>query len=79
MSELETLFNWYLEHQEALVATFDGRFIVIHANEVVGDFEAELEAYKFATEHYQPGEFMIQKVSPGTSSYTQTFHSRVVI
>jgi hypothetical protein len=79
MSELEKLFHWYLEHQSELVAQFDGRHIVIYAEEVVGNFDSELDAYTFATKNYQPGEFMIQLVSPGNTNYTQTFHSRVVI
>ncbi len=79
MSELEKLFNWYIEHQAELVEKFDGRYIVLHDDAVVGNFESELEAYEFAKENCEPGKFMIQLVSPGTSNYTQTFHSRVVI
>jgi hypothetical protein len=79
MTELEKQFDWYLAHQDELVKQFNGKWIVVHGDEVGGNFDTELDAYNFAIEHFTPGEFIIQLVTPGSESYTQTFHSRVEI
>jgi hypothetical protein len=79
VTELESQFKWYLGHQEELVTKFNGRWVVIHGEKVAGDFTTELDGYNFGIENFKPGEFLIQLVSPGEGSYTQTFHSRVVI
>jgi hypothetical protein len=79
MSTIDELFAFYRSHQEELVRDFDGRFIVIVENEVVGDFPEQIEAYTFATGKYEPGTFLIQRVTPGNDAYTQTYHSRVAV
>jgi hypothetical protein len=79
MTELEDQFKWYLANQSQLVEKYNGRWVVIHAEKVESDFDTELDAYTFAVSKFKPGEFLIQNVSPGEGSYTQTFHSRVVI
>jgi hypothetical protein len=79
MTDLRKQFDYYVEHQDELVAQHDGRFIVIHGEAVVGDFDSELAAYAFAKEKFEAGSFMIQLVGPGEGNYTQTFHSRVAI
>ncbi len=74
---LEKEFEYYLKNQEELVKQYNGKFIVIKGEEVVKVFDTEIEAYNWAKEEYEPGTFLIQKVSPGDKDYTQTFHSRV--
>lgn len=75
---LEREFRYFLDHQEELVEQYNGRYVVIVGEEVVGDYQTETEAYYTSLQTYQLGEFLIQKVEPGEDVYTQNFHSRVV-
>lgn len=77
MSELETEFKYYLEHQDELVKRYNGKFIVIKDRKVIGVFDSELEAITKTTETHELGTFLVQKCEPGSESYTQTYHSRV--
>ena len=78
MEKLEGEFKYYLEHQDELVEKYNGKFIVIKDCEVIGVFDSELEAVEKTAEKYELGTFLVQKCEPGTESYTQTYHSRVV-
>ena len=77
-SPLEKAFKFYLDNQDAIVAQYDGKFVVIADGEVKESYEDELVAIEEARKNYGPGNFLVQLVSPGDTSYTQTFHSRVV-
>lgn len=77
MSNLKKEFDYYLKNQKQLVKKYEGKYLVIKDQTVVGDFDSELDAYAFATERYEPGSFLIQPCLPGEDSYTQTFYSRV--
>jgi len=75
---LEQEFQYYKDHQEELVSQYNGKFIVILGEEVKGSFDSEIKAYEWAKEKFDLGTFLLQQCLPGTESYTQTFHSRVV-
>jgi hypothetical protein len=74
---LEKEFKYYLEHQDDLVKKHDGKFVTIKGDKVLGVFDNELEAIEKTSKKEELGTFLVQKVSPGTENYTQTFHSRV--
>lgn len=74
---LEKEFKYYLDNQNELVSKFNGKYIVIIGDKVVGAYESTVEAYNKTKDKFQPGTFLIQRCSPGKSDYTQTFHSRV--
>lgn len=76
-SPLKKEFEYYLAHQEELVRKYDGKFIVIRGNEVVGSYDDELRAVEETQKKYPAGTFLVQFVSPGDSAYSQSFHSRV--
>lgn len=78
VEKLEKEFKYYLEHQDELVKKYNGKFIVIKNCEVIGVFDSELEAVNKTAEKYELGTFLVQKCEPGTESYTQTYHSRVL-
>ncbi len=78
MGELEKEFDYYLEHQDELVKEYNGKFIVIKGNKVIGAFSSEIEAINETLEKHELGTFLVQKCEPGRESYTQTYHSRVV-
>lgn len=74
---LEKEFGYYKEHQEELVAKYEGKFLLIVEEQVQGAFESEFAAYQAGKERFKAGTFLIQQCLPGKDSYTQTFHSRV--
>lgn len=74
---LEKEFKFYKDHQAELVKQYNGKFIAIVGEQVVGDYVTELEAYNEMKKQYPVGTFLIQHCLPGEDSYTQTFHSRV--
>lgn len=75
---LEKEFRYYLDHQEELVKRYNGKFIVIKGKKVIGAYDSEIEAVENTSETHPLGTFLVQKCEPGSDSYTQTFHSRVV-
>ena len=75
---LEKEFKYYIENQKELVQKYEGKYIVIRGEKVVGSYNTEAEAYGKSIKKYELGTFMIQLCSPGKESYTHTFHSRVV-
>lgn len=78
MTALQKLFQYYLDHQEELVKKYNGKFIVIKDEGVVGAYESELDAYQDSVKKFELGTFLIQQCSPGEESYTQTFRTRVI-
>lgn len=74
---LEREFEYFKDHQADLVKHYNGRFITIVGEEVVGNFDNELKAYMEMKKKHTVGTFLIQHCLPGKDSYTQTFHSRV--
>lgn len=71
-------FEYFKANQDALVSRYEGRFIVIKDQTVVGDYDTELEAYSESKAKFELGTFLIQRCVSGSEGYTQTFHSRVV-
>jgi hypothetical protein len=77
-SSLKKEFEFYLENQAELAKKFNGKYIVIKNQEVIGVFESEIEAIDKTSANQKLGTFLVQKCEPGKESYTQTYHSRVV-
>jgi len=75
---LDKEFQYYLDHQSELVKKYNGRFIVVIGEEVVGDYESYEQALFESMKQYELGTFLIQECTEGDEAYTQTFHSRVV-
>ncbi len=76
---LEKEFQYFMDHQNELVEKYENKYLVIVDSEVKGSFDSEIEAYDYAIDKYKKGTFLIQYCTPGEASYTQIFHSRVVI
>lgn len=74
---LDLEFKYFREHQDELVKRYNGRYIVIVGEEVVGDYKDQAEAYVHTAKTRKPGTFLIQHCIPGPGAYKQTFHSRV--
>ena len=75
---LHKAFRFYLQHQDELVAQYDGKVVVIKDGEVLGTYNDDLAAVTETQKSHALGTFLVQKVSAGTAGYTQMFHSRVV-
>ncbi len=75
---LEKEFQYYLDHQAELVEKYNGKFIVIKNQQVLGAFDTEEKAIEETIKLHDLGTFLVQKCEPGASGYTQTYHSRVV-
>jgi hypothetical protein len=77
-NQLKREFAYYLDHQDEMVEKYDGKYIVIRDGEVLGAYDDELTAITETQKWHELGTFLVQKVSRGSSDYSQTFHSRVV-
>jgi hypothetical protein len=80
MLELEKEFNYYVAHQDELVKTHFGRYIVIKDEKVIGDFGNEVEAILSVKDkiNLKLGTFLVQHCLPGKENYTQSFHGGVM-
>jgi len=74
---LKKEFEYFLEHQDELVEKYDGKFIVISQQRVIGVYDTDEHALFETKKTYPPGYFLIQKCISGKEAYTQTSHSRV--
>lgn len=78
-NQLKKEFEFYKENQEKLVSKYEGRFIVIKNAEVIGVYDLEIDAYNETQKSHKLGSFLIQHVTKGDDSYSQTFYSRVSV
>jgi hypothetical protein len=76
-SPLRREFDYYLAHQDELVRKYNGKYVVIKGNDVLGAYDDQLKAISETQKRYELGTFLVQKVEPGSDAYTQIFHSRV--
>ena len=74
---LEKEFKYYIKNQKALVKKYNGKFIVIKNEKVIGSYDDELTAIRETSKTEKLGTFLVQKCEPGSESYTQTYNSRV--
>jgi len=77
LKPLEKEFQYYIDHQDQLVAMYDGQFIVIKDGNVIGVYYGMIEAIEDTMKEHELGTFLVQKCEEGEESYTMTFHSRV--
>ncbi len=75
---LEKEFNYYLSHQKELVEKYNGKFLVIIKEEIVGYYDSFEDALAESQKKFELGKFLIQRCVPGEESYTQTFHTRAI-
>jgi len=76
---LKKEFQYYLDNQKEFVKKFEGKFLVIKDLQIKGAYDSQGDAYENAVKEFELGTFLIQHCIPGSDSYTQTFHSRVII
>ena len=76
LSPLKKEFEYYLAHQDELLAKYNGKFVVIKGGKVLGAYDDEIKAVEITQQEHAAGTFLVQYVSPGDSAYSQSFHSR---
>ncbi|MCQ2605034.1 MAG: hypothetical protein MJ204_00645 [Bacteroidales bacterium] len=74
-SRLQKNFFYYLKNQEDLVKQYNGKFLVIVDQKVVGCFADNTQALEFGYKNYEYGTFLIQECSEGDKAYTIHCHS----
>jgi hypothetical protein len=74
---LEKEFKYYLDNQIELVKEYNGKFLVIKEEKVIGVYDTEDTAYFETEKSHEAGTFLIQFCEMGDSAYTQIYHSRV--
>lgn len=79
MESLQKEFDFYKAHQAELVSEYNGKYLVIKDQAVVGVYGTREEAIQESMEQYALGTFLVQYVQSGISNHTQTFRSRVVL
>jgi hypothetical protein len=75
---LEKEFRYFLDNQAELVAKYNGKFLVIKNEKVIGVYDTKQQAYDTATAQNELGTFLIQQCLPGNIGTTQTFHSQAI-
>lgn len=78
MEALEKEFTYYTTHQKELVKKYEGKYLVIKNEQVIGVHGTREEAIQEAMKDHKLGTFLVQYVQEGERSTSQTFHSRVV-
>ena len=76
-SPLKRDFEYYVANQNEFVQKYNGKVIVLKNRELFGVFDDEVTAVAETKKNHEIGTFLVQRVTPGAGSYTQTFHSRV--
>lgn len=72
---LKKEFQYYLDHQEELVKKYNGKYVVIKNEEIIGVYDDDLEAVKETQKEHELGTFLVQKCESEKPSLI--FHSRV--
>lgn len=79
MTSLATQFDYFIDHQEEIGRKYEGKYVVIHDNEVVGAYTTALEATTEARKKFKLGEFLVQLARVGTDSITQSYYTRAIV
>ena len=58
---LKAEIAYYDEHAEELLLTYPNRFVLIHGNQLIGDFERHSEAVGEGVRRYGRGPFLVRR------------------
>jgi len=72
---LDTEFKYYIDNQDEIVKSYNGKVVVIKDNKVVGAYDSDEDAYFESIKKYKQGTYLIQLCTPGDGAYTiRNFH-----
>ena len=60
---LEKEMAYYIEHQAELLKQYEGKYILIKGEKIIGGYESEEEAYRAGLEKFQNEPFFIKYVA----------------
>ena len=79
MDTLQAQFDFFNKNQIELSKKYDGKFIIIHSESIVGVENSFDKAMEDAlNKGLTPGSFLVQECSSNPETLMQTYHSRVV-
>ena len=70
---LDVKFKYYLDHQDEIVKSYNGKVVVIMDNRVVDAYNSYEEAHFECVKKYKEGTFLLQLCTPGKEAYTINF------
>ena len=79
MATLQKEFNYYIKNREELVKNYEGKYLVIKDEQILGVYDTQRQAIKETMKDYELGTFMVHLVKPGDDDIKRTFRSRVLI
>lgn len=74
---LQAEYKYYLDHKAEFLAKYEGKFIVLKHQKVLGVYSSDLEAIKETTKKEELGTFIVQHVTNNENQVR--FHSRVAV
>ena len=75
---LQAEFEYYRKRQAELAEKYQGRFIAIKGDKVLGDYETAADAVRETAKTHELGTFLIQRCDADLESTKATFRSRVI-
>ena len=75
---LDREFDFYLASQQKLAEQYQGRYIVIKGQEVLGDYAKASDAVRETSKNHVLGTFLVQFCDTDPESTRSVFHSRVI-
>ena len=75
MAKLDKEFQFYQKNKDALLPEYEGKFVVIVGEKVVGAYDDRIEAINKTREKYELGTFLVHFVQK--EEKIPFFHSRV--
>ncbi|MEI8200761.1 MAG: hypothetical protein WCG21_11925 [Eubacteriales bacterium] len=77
MGNLQEEFNYFEKNKESLIDKYQGKYIVIKNNEVLGAYNDTLSAINKTRETEALGTFLVQFCDSASANSKQMFYSRV--
>jgi hypothetical protein len=74
---LQKEFEYFIANLPELLKQYEGKFIVIKNEKVMGAYDTFALAITETTKSEKLGTFLVQKCVPGEENYKQVYHSRV--
>ncbi len=77
MNSLNHEFKWFLKNRDDLIRRYEGHFLVIKNQEILGVYDDDMDAIRHTISDHELGTFLVQKCTSDPYSITAKFHSWV--
>lgn len=74
---LDREFEYFIHNQDRLVNKYEGRFIVIKDEEVIGDYDSTINALMETQRNHKLGTFLIQHCISGEDAYVHVCNEHI--